>query len=1013
MNLTRASLSNPVAVLVAGLMIALFGLITLFRLPVQLTPEIEKPVIRISQNWRAAAPQEVESEIIEPQERVLRGLPGMTRMLSRARRGRSSITLTFDVGTDMRRAMIDVLNRINQVPNYPSDADEPVLKTVGDDTRPVAWFILKTTADNSSSIEDYKELIEDLVQARFEQVPGVALSEVRGGLDKEIRITFDPYRTANLGIELPKIVELAGGGRDISVGFADIGKRRYTVRFLGAYEPDELGEMILEWRQGRPIRLRDVATVAVTDSERESFVISTGHKAMAVNAYRENDVNVLRVMSGLKQAAEELRQGVLARAGISLEQVYDETLYIDRSIQMLTTNLVVGILLAIAVLWWFLRSLTATLIVAIAIPTSILLAFIVLNSTGHTLNVISLAGLAFAVGMVLDAGIVVLENIVRLREQGESPERAAGQGTAQVWGALMASTATTVAIFLPVVFLKNEIGQLFSELALTISITIVASLIIALSVTPTASVSWLGPVTLVDRHRDWWNRITDIIMRCTNTARQRRDWIIGLICLPVLLAIGLLPKADYLPEGNRNLVFAYILPPPGANLDSTRTEMGSVIKRALDPYVSGNKQPKIKNYFFVGSSRGAFMGIRAEDASKVDQVTMILNRTLAQIPDTIAFARQASLFGRLIGGNTIDVNIQGRTIEPLLDAAQVGYTSIAQQLPGARVRPRPGLALSEPELSMQANEQRIAEVGWNRKLVAGLMRALGDGLVVGEYFDGDRQRDILLRVEPWTHPEDLAAIPLATPNSGVIPVNELVTIERTAGPNEIRRVDRRRTITLQVRPPKDAPLEAVIQQLVEQVEPEIRNALPPDADVSYSGAADNLKEALNSIATSLILAIVILYLLMSALFRSFKDSLLVVVVIPLAAIGGVLTLVALDGIRGQNMDLLTMIGFIILLGLVVNNAILLVHQTRSAEREGMARREAVAQAVRIRLRPILMSTLTSLFGMLPLVLIPGAGTELYRGLATVIVGGLTVSTLFTLILLPSLLRIGEDKYSVA
>jgi multidrug efflux pump subunit AcrB len=328
------------------------------------------------------------------------------------------------------------------------------------------------------------------------------------------------------------------------------------------------------------------------------------------------------------------------------------------------------------------------------------------------------------------------------------------------------------------------------------------------------------------------------------------------------------------------------------------------------------------------------------------------------------------------------------------------------------------LQLAEPELRLVPIERRIAEVGWNREVMAGVSRALGDGLFVGDYFDGEERLDIIVRVQDWTTPEELGAIPLATPKGGVLPVAELVDLVRTAGPDQIRRLDRRRTVTLQVTPPEGVSLEKTLEVLRAKVAPQIERLLPEDGTIRYGGTADKLEVALTHMGGSFLLAIAILYLLMSALFRSFKDSLLVLLALPLATVGGVVALKIVDVVQRkvfdafQPMDMLTMIGFIILLGLVVNNAILLVYQTRAAEREGSPRREAVEQAVRLRLRPILMSTLTSIFGMLPLLLVPGPGTELYRGLAAVIVGGMVVSTAFTLLLLPSLLRIGEQVAAI-
>ncbi|MEW5755894.1 MAG: efflux RND transporter permease subunit [Pseudomonadota bacterium] len=1008
MNLTRLSLSNGVATFVAVLLAIIFGLISLDRLPIQLTPEVESPEITISTNWRGAAPEEIEAEIIEPQEKVLRGLPGMREMLSKAQRGRGEISIKLTVGSDLQRALVEILNRLNRVPQYPEDADEPVLNSVGGSSRPIAWFIIKTQPDNTRHIASYQNFVEEVVQTRFERVPGVALSEMRGGRAEEIRITFDAYRAANLGLQLPQLVAKIRGNEDVTAGKLHVGKRHYTLRFTGAMDAEALTSLVLEWRDGKPIVLSDVADVELLPVDRDSFVINKGEPAIAVNAHRQSGVNVLQVMDGLKEAAAEL-EAPLASAGLRMEQVYDETIYIDQSIGMITSNLILGILLAVGILWWFLRRFRATMMVSVSIPVSLVIAFMVLHATGHTLNVISLAGLAFAVGMVLDAAIVVLENIVRLREQGVPAAEAAYQGTMQVWGALLASTATTVAVFLPIVFMQEEAGQLFADLALTLAVAVSASLIVAVGVIPAAAKNWLQHVTMRDPHADWWDRITQTIMRLTATARRRSAWIAVLICVPLGLTIALKPDADYLPEGNRNLVFAFIMPPPGANIDFIEKDLGEVIAQRMAPYLSGEKQPQVRDYFFVAFPSGAFMGVRATDESAVDALVPVTNEAIQGFPDTLAFAKRASIFGGFGEGRTIDMNIQGRDIETLLHVAQTAYGAIQKAMPGASIRPFPGLSLSEPELRLIPDERRMAEAGWNRDMMAAVMRALGDGLVVGEHFDGEQRLDVVLRAQPWAMPDDLLSMPLATADSGVLPVGELVTLDRTAGPDQIRRLDRRRTVTLQVTPPEAMSLEAAMQILEEQVGPAITAMLPEDGAIRYSGAADKLDEALVSMGGSFMLAVVILYLLVSALFRSFKDSLLVMLVLPLGTVGGVVALQLLNLVTFQPMDILTMIGFIILMGLVVNNAILLVDLTRSGERDGVSRRDAVAQAVRMRLRPIMMTTLTTIFGMLPLVLSPGAGTELYRGLGAVIVGGMVVSTLFTLLLLPSLLRIGEQR----
>ncbi len=1011
MNLTRAVLSNPVAGAVAVLLVLLFGALALTSIPVQMIPTVVIPRISIQTPWRASAPEEVESEILEAQEDVLRGVPGVDKMESSAGPGEGSITLTFNPGVSVDRALVEVINRLNQVQRYPVDAGEPrVMVGASNVDLAIAWLSLSTTASNQNDIAGYQDFVEEVIQTRLERIVGVSRTIVFGERASEIRISFDPYKAAALGVELPMLAALSADNTDISAGFSDVGRRQYTVRYAGRYDIEDFGDLVLTWRDGNPVRLSDIATVERRLVDQTELLIQSGGSALAIGVIPEEGVNMLDVMGEIKSTIAELQAGPLAREGLVMTQVYDVTEYIQQSISMLAMNLVLGIALGIAVLWWFLRRVRATFVVAIAIPVSLFGSFIALDLGGRTLNVISLAALAFAMGLVLDASIIVLENIVRLRENGLSRLEAAREGAEQVWGALLASTITTVAIFLPILFLNDFAGQLFADLAFAISVAIVLSLVIAVALIPAAANSLLHHVNAEDPHESWWEGITGLVMRATDTSRRRYLWIVGLVLGSTLVTWTLKPPADYLPDGNQNFVFAFILPPPGQSLEAARTEYLEVVRDRLEPYLEKRQQPFIKSYFIGITPRFGFMAASADDVDRIGDLLGLLNgEALSGIPDTLAFANRVSIFAWFQGGREIEVNIQSSDIDSILEATRTGMALIGEALPGARVRPNPGDRLAQPELRLIPDERHIVEAGWDRSTMSRVARALGDGLFVGEYFDGVRKRDIVVRGPEWEDPEELATIPLATPLRGTVPVGSLMRVERTVGPDEIRRVDQRRTITLQVTPPADISLEESIATLRDLVEPALLAALPDDGEIRYYGSADNLQEALTNMGRSFALAITILYLLISALFRSFRDSLLVVLVIPLATVGGVVGLRLINLLTFQPMDLLTMIGFITLLGLVVNNAILLVHQTRCAEREGESRREAVRQSVRVRLRPILMSTLTSLFGMLPLLLVPGAGTEIYRGMAAVIVGGMTVSTLFTLLLLPSLLRIGEEQ----
>jgi multidrug efflux pump subunit AcrB len=1018
MTLTKLSLSNPVAVVVGCILIAIFGMLSLFRLPIQMTPEIARPEITIWTGWRASAPNEIESEIIEPQEDVLRSIPGLLKMQSSASYGTGYINLQFAIGTDMNRALIEVMSRLNQVPRYPVDATEPVIR-VGTESmeRVIAWFAILATPENPRPIESYQDFVDEVVVTRLERVPGVSRVGSFGGRQHEVRITFDPFKAANIGLDLTSVSQRLGSNSDVSAGLNEVGRREYTLRFSGKYDVSSLGDLVLEWREGRPVFLRDVAQVEMAMVDATNVLHQNGGPSMAVNVTPESGVNVYEVMDGVKAVVAELAANELKRNGLVMIQQSDRTTYISSSISMVRNNLILGVSLAVAVLWWFLRKWRATIIVALSIPLCLLASFGVLDFTGRTLNIISLAGLAFATGMVLDAAIVVLENIFRQREAGLGGNEASMRGVSQVWGALLASTATTVAIFMPVIFLENEAGQLFSDLAITISAAVVASLLVAVTVLPTAAANWIKGEAIDDHHRNWWRWVTSHIMTWTDSPRQRWTWVATLTLTPFLVVALLLPPADYLPEGKQNFFMGFMVTPPGMGTQTTKDELVSIIDKRVEPYLTGERTPAL-DMCFVGSAKGwgTFIGGSAVNGDELGELMQVFNReVMSGFPDTFGFVQRSSIFGGGRGGRQIDIDLSADSFESLLDAGRLGFSTVMEALPEASIRPVPGLELAEPELRLIPDDRKIAEVGWNRSQVAMAIRAMGDGAFLGEYFDGSRRYDVVLRAQEWFTPEELGALPVATANGSVQTLGELTRVTRTAGPSNIRRIDRKRTLTLQVTPPPGMALEEALGIIQERVAPVILANMPEGGIVKYRGTAEALDEALTSMSGSFILAVVILYLLISALFRSFRDSLLVILTIPMATVGGIVALRLIDFALpgGQQMDLLTMIGFVILLGLVVNNAILLVYRARDAEREGMARRDAVESAVRLRLRPILMSTMTSIFGMLPLMLMPGAGTELYRGMASVIVGGMLVSTLFTLILLPSLLRMQEESVPAA
>lgn len=1013
MNLTDSALRSPAAVVVGVAMLVLLGLWSLARLPVQLFPDIDEPQITIFTAWRAAAPSEVESEILEPQEAVLQGVPGLKELNANANAGGAWINLRFSIGTDMQRTLIDVISRMNQLPPLPRDATPPRI-SLGEDVdgganATLSWFFVQLLPDTPGPIENYQRFVEDVIRPRLEAVPGVATVNVNAGAPQELQILFDPYRAAELGVQIPAVAALAGSANDTSGGFVEVGRRQYTLRFAGRYTPEQLSELILDWRDGSPVRLGDIAEIAIRRGDRQYLAVQNGNPAMGIQVLRESTANVLDTLNLVKAEVAQLRDGPLARMGLTIQQSFDPAVFIYQAINLVTGNLLLGVLLAVGVLWLFLRQLRATIIVGLTIPVCLLATFVVLQLTGRSINVISLAGLAFAVGMVLDAAIVVIENILRLQERSEPPLAAAGAGARQVWPALVASSATTVAIFLPVVFLQEVEGQLFADLALTIAIAVVVSLLVAVTVIPTAAAEFLRAQRRRSGRMELWSRLADAIIRLTDDRSRRLGLIAGLLIVPVALTFVLLPRLDYLPPVKRNAVDGFFQFPPGASIELIDEEILQPIAQRMRPYMEGKQDPALLNYYLLVWPGGGTIGVRTKDPTQLPTIERIVREDIvAGFPDTQAYVFQGNLFGGFGDGRNIDVRLQSTDVEALMPVVGQMMHIIEEHMPGAQVQPWQGLEIAEPELRVTPDDRRLNEAGWSRTTAGSIVRAMGDGLWIGEHFDGEKRMDIILRADGWITPEELEGVPLATPAGGIVPLGELMRVESTVGSGGIRRVDGRRTLSLNVSPPRNMSLEEAMSILENEVEPLVRPLLPADGSIRYGGSADNLRGAIASMSENLLLALVILFLLMAALFRSLRDSLLVLLTVPLATVGGVLALRVLNLVSFQPLDLLTMIGFVILTGLVVNNAILLVDQTRSAERAGLSRRDAVAQALGIRLRPILSTTLTTICGMLPLVLIPGPGSVLYRGLGTVIVGGMMVNAFFTLLLLPCLLRLGES-----
>ncbi len=1046
MNLIELSLKRPTAVMAAVLMVVVFGLVALQTIPIQLTPDVRRPIIDIYTNWRNAAPAEVEREITNRIEEKLGGVDGVLELTSRSRYAASRIRLEFKVGYEIDKGLLEVSNRLSLITGLPEDADEPRLRTRGSEDLPIAIFALLRNEGNQRSMESYGEFVEDSIVDRLERVSGISGVAFRGGSRRELRIIVQPERMARYGLTVPAIVSaLRGASATFSAGAVNEGKRRYLVRAEGEITTVEGARAVVLRTQRDPatgrvsrVTVGDIADVEFNFRERTNFRRYLGEKTITLYAYRETGANVIEAMKGLRAAVEELNDYLLPSEQLHMVQVTDDTTYIKSAIGLVTQNIYVGGALAALLLILFLRSWRPTAVISLSIPISVVGAFVAMAALGRSINVISLAGIAFAIGMVVDAAIVVMENIFRHRQEGKPIAEAALIGASEVWPAVFASALTTVVVFIPLLLLEIQVGQLFRDIAVAITVAVSLSLLVSVTVVPALSQRFLRDMDLSGGRRlrlpvidAFAEAFVRAIMRFTAIVTRSRIaalGVVGLVCGAATISTWLfLPALDFLPDGNKNAVFGRISPPPGYNL-ATTTQVADQIEAVVRPYwekVSGpeskpGEPPKIRNFFFVTHRDSAFIGASAVDPSRAAELIPLIEGPIMREPGTRGSVRQSSLFSRGIGGSrSVRFDISGPDLEANLAVARRADLLLQEVIPrreGHRIRPRPGLELGAPEIRMFPKATRLSEAGVTFRELGQTVDAFNDGLRIAEITVGDRRVDLVLRGPPnlIKQTQGINNLPVVTSTGQILPVSALADIKVVNGPTQIWHLERSRYVTLQISPSNRIPLEITIQRIKTEVIDVLREeGLPPGVKMRLSGAADNLTKTWNALRMDMLVAVLIVFLVMAVLLESFIYPLIIMLSVPLATAGGVLGLFILNQFTYQALDMLTILGFVILIGTVVNNAILLVTYTlHNVRKEGMSPADAIASSTRTRIRPIFMSTLTTVFGMLPLVVFAGAGSELYRGLGSVIIGGLALSALLTLLIIPPLLSLTVRRMRV-
>lgn len=1045
----RFALEKPIVLLVGVLIISLFGLAAVFRVPVQMVPDLDPRIISVETRWPGATPQDMEQEILLEQEEYLRSITGLKRMYSTASFGSASIELEFPFGTNINEAFILVNNALSQVPDYPENVDEPRVTADSFSSNAFMYFGVSVVDNSGRSIQNETDWVEDNVQNRLERVAGVSAVRTFGGARRQVHIRLDPAALSARGLSVINVRNaIRIRNRDVSAGDMDFGKRRFLLRTLGRFQNlKQLNDLIIAERDGAFIRLKDVGLAEMANEEIRSYALARGHPNLVMAISKRAGSNVIEVKRNVVAAVADLNENLLQARGLRMQLRSEDARYVEQSVRTVVKNLCIGGVLASGVLLLFLRSVSATLIGALGIPVCILAAFLGLSVAGRSINVISLAGVAFAIGMTLDNSIVALENISRHLNMGKSRFNAALEGIQEVWPAILASTLTTVMVFLPVIFLQVEAGQLYSDIAVAIAASILMSMLIAITLIPAASsrllnLSEVGSDNsvfgrLLHRSTRFGENMATRILRTTTWLLQRTGRKICTLAITVVVTLAILllmiPAAEYLPEGEESKIFGRMLAPPGYNIETMLS-----IWQAVDPEFSAQVGASAKAFTlgdvavpplhdqFAILRAGSMTFITEPVSSKYTPALIdVATERFQAIPGMRSFVVRGSIFSDNRGGTrSINIELTGRNLEQLYATALAVFGRAGELFDGAQLNadpPPPTLNMSQPIAHIVPDWERAAELNIGQEELGYSVRAYSDGAFVDEFFFDDDKIDMYLFASEGVinQPGDLENVMLYTSEGQRVPLSSVARIEETVGASDISRIDALRTVTLQIIPPRSIALENAVRFVQSDLLAKLRadNVIPAEVRAEITGATSKLEKTRAALSGNFALAILIAYLLLVAVFSHWGFPLIIMTTVPIGISGGIVGLWIFNfvgsnmGLLGlppvyQPFDIITMLGFLILIGTVVNNPILIVERSvNNLKAKGMASAEAILEAVRVRLRPVMMSALTTVFGLSPLVLLPGAGSELYRGLGAIVLFGLLFSSVVTLTILPVILSL--------
>jgi multidrug efflux pump len=1002
MKLSVTSIRRPVFASVMSFTILLFGVISFLRLPVREYPDIDPPIVSVITPYRGASPSVVETEITNVLEEQFATLEGVKTMTSSSREQGSVITIEFELSRNIDEATNDVRDRVARIRGrLPREIDDPVISKVDANAQAIMWLALSSDRHDGLALTDVADRI---LKERIQRLTGVGSVIIGGERRYAMRIWLDPLRMAAHGLTTQDIEQaIRRENAEIPAGRVEGVEREFSVRTRGELStPEEFGAIIVSQKEDQIVRLRDVAEVNIGAEDERTIARYNGETAVGLGVVKQSKASTVDVAAEVRNVLDELR--ALLPAGMKLQIAYDSSVFINESITEVQETLIIAMCLVVLVVLAFLKSFRATTIPTVAIPISIIGSLTVAYFAGFTLNILSLLALVLAIGMVVDDAIVVLENIYRHMEMGKTRWQAAIDGSKEIGFAVVATTISLVAVFVPLAFLTGSVGRLFNEFGVTLAVAVFLSGFVALTLTPMLSSKILRP--LHHASNSWASRSFDAFFealdrlyhRILRGALRRKAWMIGGAAA-VLLVSALLFKfipSELAPVEDRSIGFGIVIAPEGATLQYTDRYMQEVERRLLAlPERAGLFTAVGLGFGGPGRVTNGFLFLRLKPRGERDksqqQIIQELFPQLMSIPGVLAFVISPPSLGGTFSSSPVEYVLQADNYEELNQA--IGIMMGEAQKLGYMINLDTDLRLNKPQLDLTVDRERAAGVGASLADIGSTLETFLGGRVVTNFKRGTKQYDVILQMKPAARstPEAIRDIYIRS-NRGLVQLANVVRVEETLAPKELNHYNRVRSAKL------TATLVpgVSIGQALDDLDRIAAEKLPAGVKREYAGQSLEYKTSSSALYFMFLLAVIFIYLVLAAQFESWIHPLTILLSVPLAVFGALITLF----LFGQTLNIYSQIGLIMLIGLVTKNAILIVEFANQLRVRGMQIAEAVVEASAIRLRPILMTSFSTIFGILPIAIGLGAGAEARRPLGLAVVGGMLFSTFLTLVLVP-------------